>query len=65
MADCNCPMQSPGEDRIAHSPEACDATTEFNGKVVICSEPGGHDGPHMACTTNEHPLTTWGDDDGE
>lgn len=65
MADCNCAMQSPGEDRIDDSPNACGATTEYNGNVVFCSEPGGHDGPHRACTINEHPLTAWEDDDGE
>jgi hypothetical protein len=58
-------MQSPREDIIADSPEACDATTEHNGNVVFCSQPCGHDGPHMACTINEHPLTTWEAGDGE
>lgn len=65
MPECNCGLQSPGEDRIAVSPEACDAITEYNGKGVICCQPRGHDGPHKACTVNEHPLTTWEDDDGE
>jgi hypothetical protein len=65
MPDCSCALQFPGEDRIADSPGACDATTEYNATEVFCSEPGGHDGPHRACTVTEHPLTAWEGDDGE
>jgi len=65
MPNCSCAMNYPREDRNADSPEACDATTEYNGTEALCSEPGGHDGLHRACTVTEHPLTTWEDDDGE
>jgi hypothetical protein len=64
MPNCSCALKA--SRKIAHDPpEACDASIMHNGERVLCSEPGGHDGPHMACTIGEHPLTTWEGGDGE
>lgn len=30
-----------------------------NYEGLMCSRPEGHDGPHVACGMNEHPMEAW------
>lgn len=54
---CECVLRGHFEE----GDEECLAIFEFehgDGRL-LCSRPDGHDGPHAACGTNEHPAHVW------
>lgn len=57
MPDCDCPLRGETPAEV----DRCDVENE--DLDLICSLPEGHDGQHVACSVQEHPVAAWGDDD--
>jgi hypothetical protein len=53
-SECNCPIH-PEPDR---GPTICNIESE-NGN--LCGKPADHEGPHAACSVNQHPVEVWGE----